>query len=206
MSFYPPKIAARFRKPKNAGELPAPTASGSAGATECGAIARLTLCIDPADHIIHEAKFKSSGCGFAVAAMSLLTDCLIGITVPEAANLLQRNALWNSMLAEQLGEFPHERKHCATLALEALTAALRDHRATFPDHAPGEEALICTCFFVSEKTIETAIRQHDLQSVDDVTRKCRAGGGCGSCQPLIAELIDLAQRQTLELNHDLFGQ
>ena len=202
MEHYPPKIQVRFRDQQLVGEVAEPAAEGTAGAPICGAITRLSLAIDPVDHKIAEAKFRSSGCGFAVAAASLLAETLIGSKVPDAAELLRSPRTWNELVAADLGEFPPERRHCADLALEALAEALRDHRATFPDHAPGEEALICTCFFVSERTIENTARQFHATTIDDVTRSCRAGGGCGSCHPLIAEILESIQR---EVEHDLFG-
>lgn len=206
MSFYPPKVNQRFRAPKNAGDIVDPAALGTAGAPSCGAIVRLSLAIDPVDHVIRDAKFRSSGCGFAIAASSLLTEMLIGITVPEAATLLANNGTWSNLAAEQLGEFPSGKQHCAILPRDSLAAALSNYQTTYRDHTPGEEALICTCFFVSERTIENAIRDHDLTTTAEVTRKCRAGGGCGSCHPLIAEILDAITRQSFEVNHDLFGQ
>ena len=123
MSFYPPQIDQRFRRPKNAGDVPDPSASGTGGAPSCGAIARLSLAIDPVNHVIRDARFRSSGCGYAIAASSLLTEMLIGITVPEAATLLANLATWATLAAEQLGAFPSDRQHCGTLPLDALAAA-----------------------------------------------------------------------------------
>jgi NifU-like protein len=202
MNYYPDRIRERFRRHECVGEVHEPTALGIAGAPVCGAITRLSLAIDPIDHKISDAKFRSSGCGFAVAAAALLTETLIGSKVPDAAELLRSRRTWNELVASDLGKFSPERRHCAELALDALAEALGDHRATFPDHAPGEEALICTCFFVSERTIENTARQYHAVTIDEVTRACRAGGGCGSCHPLIAEILESVNR---EVEHDLFG-
>jgi NifU-like protein len=54
----------------------------------------------------------------------------------------------------------------------------------------GEKALICTCFGVSEETIERVIANNRCETVEEVSQKCNAGSGCGSCQPLIQEIID----------------
>jgi NifU-like protein len=54
----------------------------------------------------------------------------------------------------------------------------------------GDEALICTCFFVSERTIEREIQTRGLATVAEVTRACNAGGGCGSCHQLIQEILE----------------
>jgi NifU-like protein len=69
-------------------------------------------------------------------------------------------------------------------------AAIREFSDAAREEWGGEEALICTCFFVSERTIEREILSRGLQTVSDVTRVCSAGGGCGSCHQLIQEILD----------------
>ncbi len=87
------------------------------------------------------------------------------------------------------------REHCPALACDALLAAVRQYSDTARDDWVGDEALICTCFFVSERTIEREIQGRGLTTVAEVTRACNAGGGCGSCHQLIQEII--------ESHHDL---
>jgi len=70
-----------------------------------------------------------------------------------------------------------------------MLAAIRDYSNAARDDWAGDEALICTCFFVSEQTIEREIKQHGLSSVKEVTRATNAGGGCGSCHQLIQEIL-----------------
>lgn len=82
------------------------------------------------------------------------------------------------------------REHCPKLACDALLAAIREYSDAARDDWAGDEALICTCFFVSERTIEREIAANGLASVADVTRACNAGGGCGSCHQLIQEILD----------------
>jgi NifU-like protein len=71
-----------------------------------------------------------------------------------------------------------------------LQDAFADFRAFQIEEFAGEKALICTCFGVSEERIEKAITENNLQTVEEVGEFCRAGTGCGSCQPLIQEIID----------------
>jgi NifU-like protein len=71
-----------------------------------------------------------------------------------------------------------------------LLAAIREYSDAARDEWIGDEALICTCFFVSEHTIENEIASRGLTSVAEVTRACNAGGGCGSCHQLIQEILD----------------
>jgi NifU-like protein len=71
-----------------------------------------------------------------------------------------------------------------------LLAAIREYSNAARDDWAGDEALICTCFFVSERTIEREIKTHGLTTVREVTTACNAGGGCGSCHQLIQEILD----------------
>ena len=64
------------------------------------------------------------------------------------------------------------------------------YRQTTLEEWAGEEVLICTCFGVSEKTIERVIQTCSLHTVKEVTRACNAGGGCGSCHPLIEDILE----------------
>jgi NifU-like protein len=95
-------------------------------------------------------------------------------------------------IAESLGAAPAGREHCYLLAVDALRSALADHRRQLIDEYSGEKALICTCFGVSEETIEASIAARGLTEVDEVVQYCRAGGGCGSCLPIIREMLDNA--------------
>ena len=80
-------------------------------------------------------------------------------------------------------------EHCPRLACDALLAAIRNYSNAARDDWAGDEALICTCFFVSERTIEREIQTHGLTTVAEVTRACNAGGGCGSCHQLIQDIL-----------------
>jgi NAD(P)H-nitrite reductase large subunit len=86
------------------------------------------------------------------------------------------------------------------LACEALLTAIRKYSDAARDEWNGDEALICTCFFVSEQTIEREIKQGGLTTVREVTAACNAGGGCGSCQPLIVEILEAVKGPDLELS------
>ena len=96
---------------------------------------------------------------------------------------------WNA-LEREFPELAPERKHCPKLACDALLAAIREYSDAARDEWIGDEALICTCFFVSERRIEREIAANSLKTIADVTRACNAGGGCGSCHQLIQEILD----------------
>ncbi len=82
-------------------------------------------------------------------------------------------------------------ERCLALACEALLDAIRDYSNAARDDWAGDEALICTCFFVSERTIEREIQTRGLTTVVEVTQACNAGGGCGSCHQLIQEMLEV---------------
>lgn len=130
---------------------------------------------------VSQARFRAAGCDVLVASASLLTERISGCTTAEAAAQAQKpEALF--------GVIPNH-EHCPGLACDALLAAIREYSNAARDDWAGDEALICTCFFVSERTIEREIQTRGLTSVDQVTDACNAGAGCGSCHHLIEEIL-----------------
>jgi NifU-like protein len=104
------------------------------------------------------------------------------MTTADAAAFAQHPAV----LSQQLGT---ESQTCVGLACDALLDAIRDYSNAARDDWAGDEALICTCFFVSERTIEREIQNRGLTTVAEVTNACNAGAGCGSCHQLIQEIL-----------------
>ena len=178
-------VSELFFNPQHVGEAGEPRFIGRSGSFQCGAILRVSLHIDESQRIT-EAKFKAAGCSVLVAAASLLIDDVIGKTTGEAAAAAQRL----DQLAEKLGTLPAERNECVLLACEALVSAIRSYSDSARDEWEGDEALICTCFCVSERTIEREIQEKALRTVAQVTAACSAGGGCRSCYPLIEDILE----------------
>lgn len=189
MQFYPPKISERFHEAKNAGKASGANAFGTSATFVCGAVLRFTLRIDVETKKIDEAKFKTNGCGYSIAAADALAEKIIGKYLTELHSLDKQ--FLESEIETEIEEFSVNRKHCLNLATDALQSALADFRARQIEEFVGEKALICTCFGVSEETIENLIAEKSLASIEEVTDVCNAGGGCGSCQFLIQELIDV---------------
>ena len=174
-----------FLSPKNVGEASEPSFVGRSASFECGATVRISLHVDESQRIT-EAKFKAAGCSILVASASLLIDQVVGKTTGEAASLGQRLETLN----EKLGDLPLERSECPALACEALVSAIRNYSDSARDEWEGDEALICTCFCVSERTIEREIQRNGLQTIAEVTAACNAGAGCRSCYPLIEDILE----------------
>ena len=163
-----------FFNPRNVGDADEPRFDGRSASLACGAHVRFSIQVDET-HAISQARFRAAGCSDLVAAASLLTEQVIGLTTAAAATIEQ----------EQADVDPQ----CARLAHEALLDAIRDFSNAARDDWAGDEALICTCFFVSERTIEREIQARGLTTVAEVTSACNAGGGCGSCHQLIQEIL-----------------
>ena len=178
-------VPEQFFNSQHVGEATEPCFIGRSGSFQCGAILRISLHIDESQRIV-EAKFKAAGCSVLVAAASLLIDQAIGKTTGEAAAIAQGL----EQLEEKLGALPPERNECALLAAEALLSAIRNYSDSARDDWEGDEALICTCFCVSERTIEREIQEKRLRTIAEVTAACSAGGGCRSCYPLIEDILE----------------
>ncbi len=190
MSFYPPRVSEKFNAPKNVGAAVEANAVGTSATFVCGAVLRFTLRIDRATKKIQEVKFVTSGCGYLIAAADALAEKMAGKSLTELHSLDKR--VLEFAIESELGKFSEHRKHCLELATETLQSALTDFRRLQVEEFAGEKALICTCFGVSEETIENLIVEKSLETVEQVTDTCNAGGGCGSCQPLIQEILDTA--------------
>jgi len=174
-----------FFNPKHVGDATEPSFIGRSASFHCGATLRVSLHVDESQRIT-EAKFKAAGCSVLVASASLLMDQVPGKTTGEAAALGQSV----ETLKAKLGDLPAERSECPALACEALVAAIQKYSDVAREEWEGDEALICTCFCVSERTIEREIQTHELRTIAEVTAACRAGAGCRSCYPLIEDILD----------------
>jgi len=177
-----------FFNPKNVGDARQPSFIGRSASFHCGATLRISLHVDESQRIV-EAKFKAAGCSILVASASLLTDQVLGKTTGEAAKLCQVE-----LLEPQLGLFETERKDCSALACEAMVAAIQVYSDAIRDNWEGDQALICTCFGVSDRRIAQEIHENHLTTVAEVTRACNAGAGCRSCYPLIEDILDDYER------------
>jgi NifU-like protein len=193
VSFYPTKIDERFRAPENAGKTAGANGVGTGASFVCGAFARFYLRIDSRTKEIVEAKFKTSGCGYLIAAADVLAEKIEGRKLVELHGFDESEL--RAEVEGELGEFSAHRAHCVKVCLDALHAAFADFRAFQIEEFAGEKALICTCFGVSEDTIEKVIAENHAETVEDVTDICKAGGGCGSCQFLIQEIIDIQRNE-----------
>lgn len=116
---YSDKVMEHFRNPHNVGEIPDASGIGKVGNPVCGDIMNLYIKVEK--NIIVDAKFKTFGCGAAIATSSMVTDLVKGKTVEEAIKVSNR------AVAEALGGLPPIKMHCSVLAEEALKSAIEDY-------------------------------------------------------------------------------
>ena len=121
---YSTKVLEHYNNPRNVGSFDKDdpmVGTGIVGAPECGDVMKLQIKVNPITGIIEDARFKTYGCGSAIASSSLVTEWVKGRTLDEAA------ALKNSEIAEELA-LPPVKIHCSILAEDAIKAAVEDYR------------------------------------------------------------------------------
>ncbi|MCK5802434.1 MAG: Fe-S cluster assembly protein NifU [Lentisphaeria bacterium] len=194
---YTEKVMDHFLHPRNVGEMPDADAVGEVGNITCGDALKLFLKLDEAKKTIVDAKFQTFGCASAIASASALTELVIGKSVVEV------EAISNDDIAGFLGSLPEEKMHCSVMGMEALQEALAnlrgesDGKASDHGHAHGHEdydpngldRIVCICFSVSERQIREVVRNNALETVDQVTNYCKAGGSCGGCKEQIDTIL-----------------
>ncbi|NLC25011.1 MAG: Fe-S cluster assembly scaffold protein NifU [Fastidiosipila sp.] len=116
---YSEKVMDHFMNPRNMGEISDATTSGTVGNPVCGDIMKIDLMIE--DDIITDAKFKTFGCGSAIATSSMATELIIGKNTEEALDIS------NKAVAEALDGLPAVKLHCSVLAEQAIKKALKQY-------------------------------------------------------------------------------
>jgi nitrogen fixation NifU-like protein len=121
---YSDKVIDHYEQPRNVGTLDkedATVGTGLVGAPACGDVMRLQIRVNPETNVVEDAKFKTFGCGSAIASSSLVTEWVKGKTIDEAM------ALKNSQIVEELN-LPPVKIHCSVLAEDAIKSAIADYR------------------------------------------------------------------------------
>ncbi len=127
---YSSKVMEHFRDPHNVGYIEDADGVGKVGNPVCGDIMELTIKIE--QDTITEAKFRTFGCGAAIATSSMVTDMVKGKTIAEALKVT------NAAVAEALGGLPSVKMHCSVLAEQALKNAIADYYGKHPELKPAE--------------------------------------------------------------------
>lgn len=118
---YSEKVMEHFSNPRNVGEIPDADGVGIEGNPTCGDIMKIYIKVED-DHIM-DVKFKTFGCGAAIATSSMVTEMVMGKTLDEALEIS------NQAVAEALGGLPPVKMHCSNLAADALHKAIEDYKS-----------------------------------------------------------------------------
>ena len=117
---YSEQVMDHFRNPRNVGAIEDADGVGKVGNPVCGDIMELTIKVK--DNVIEDAKFRTFGCGAAIATSSMVTELVKGKTIEQALEVS------NKAVAEALGGLPPVKMHCSVLAEQALRSAIEDYR------------------------------------------------------------------------------
>ena len=117
---YTEQVMDHFMNPRNMGEMEDASGVGTVGNAKCGDIMRIYIKVE--NDVIVDVKFKTFGCGAAIATSSKATELVMGKTIDEALQIT------NKMVMEELGGLPPVKVHCSVLAEEALHAAIKDYK------------------------------------------------------------------------------
>jgi len=116
---YSPKVLEHFKNPHNMGEIPNADGEGTVGNPVCGDL--MTIYIKVKDGRLEDVKFKTFGCGAAIATSSMITDMAKGMTLEEAMKITRKD------VADNLGGLPQIKMHCSNLAADGLHKAIEDY-------------------------------------------------------------------------------
>ncbi|MGC8764649.1 MAG: iron-sulfur cluster assembly scaffold protein, partial [Brevinematia bacterium] len=185
---YSQKVADRMNNPRNRGEITEEEAKAYGarlviadwGAEACGDAVRLYLLVDPETDRIIKAKFKSFGCGTAIASSDMMTELCVGKTVDEAmkiTNLDVEKALRDD---PELPAVPPQKMHCSVMAYDVIKKAASIYKGIDLEKLEEEE-IVCECARVSLRTIKEVIRLNNLKTVEEITQYTKAGAFCKSC-------------------------
>ncbi len=122
---YSPKVMQNFSNPQNVGEIPNADGVGTVGNPVCGDL--MTIYIKVKDNKLEDVKFKTFGCGAAIATSSMITQMARGKTIEEALKITRND------VATELEGLPPQKMHCSNLAADALKAAIEDYRKKLAD-------------------------------------------------------------------------
>jgi nitrogen fixation NifU-like protein len=133
---YSDKVMEHFMNPRNVGQIDDASGIGEVGNAKCGDIMRIYLDIDEETKVIKDVKFKTFGCGSAIASSSMATEMVKGKTINEAL------AVTNKAVAEALDGLPPVKMHCSVLAEQAIKAALIDYAQKNNIHIPELDGVV----------------------------------------------------------------
>jgi NifU-like protein len=185
---YSRKVNDRMLNPRHLGEItPAEAAARGArlvvadwGAEVCGDAIRAFWVVEEPSTRILDAKFKTFGCGTAIASSDMMCEMIIGKTVDEAMKITNIDVERALRDERDTPAIPPQKMHCSVMAYDVIRKAASEYKGVDMDTLEGEQ-IVCQCARVSLRTVREVIRINDLRTVEDITRFTKAGAFCKSC-------------------------
>ncbi|MCD6174020.1 MAG: iron-sulfur cluster assembly scaffold protein [Sulfurimonas sp.] len=150
------------------------------GAESCGDAVRLYWEIDPKTDTIVNSKFKSFGCGTAIASSDVMTELCIGKTVQEAVKITNIDVEMALRDTPDVPAVPPQKMHCSVMAYDVIKKAAGMYLGV-DSESFEEDIIVCECARVSLGTLQEVIRLNDLTTIEQITDYTKAGGFCKSC-------------------------
>jgi len=185
---YSNKVADLMNNPKNMGEIKQEEADAMGaklivadfGAESCGDAVRLYWAVDPKSDVIVESKFKSFGCGTAIASSDTMAELCKGKTVQEAVKITNIDVEMAMRDTPDVPSVPPQKMHCSVMAYDVIKKAAGQYLDVDMESFE-EEFIVCECARVSLSTLKEVIRLNDLTTVEQITDYTKAGAFCKSC-------------------------
>ena len=183
---YSQEVQKRMDNPANMGEITEAEAGENKliiadfGAESCGDAVRLYWLIDPKDDTIINSKFKSFGCGTAIASSDMMAELCMGKSVDEAlkiTNIDVEKALRDN---EDIPAVPGQKMHCSVMAYDVIKKAASIYKNVDMDSLE-DEFILCECARVTQDTVQEIIRLNKLTTIEEITNYTKAGAFCKSC-------------------------
>lgn len=185
---YSNKVCDRMNNPKFMGEITQEEADAKNcklivadfGAESCGDAVRLYWLVDEKTDKIVDAKFKSFGCGTAIASSDVMAELCVGKSVDEAVKITNLDVERAMRDTPDTPAVPPQKMHCSVMAYDVIKAAAAQYKGVDPEHFE-DEIIVCECARVSLGTIKEVIKLNDLHTVEEITQYTKAGAFCKSC-------------------------
>lgn len=185
---YSNQVVNRMNNPKHQGEITEERAAelgaklivADFGAESCGDAVRLYWAVDEASDKILESKFKSFGCGTAIASSDVMAELCIGKTVDEAVKITNIDVEFALRDTPDVPAVPPQKMHCSVMAYDVIKKAAADYKGVDMDSFEQEQ-IICECARVSLATLKDVIKINKLTTIEQITDYTKAGAFCKSC-------------------------
>ena len=185
---YSNKVTDLMNNPKNMGEIRQEEADemdaklivADFGAESCGDAVRLYWAVDPETDVILKSKFKSFGCGTAIASSDTMAELCLGKTVQEAVKITNIDVELAMRDTPDVPSVPPQKMHCSVMAYDVIKKAAAQY-LNVDMESFEEEIIVCECARVSLDTLKEVIRLNDLTTIEQIADYTKAGAFCKSC-------------------------